>query len=195
MSCCLCLCLLPGYKVKNKDEITTACEQSGDHPETVEESAQARGKVAAAKRVAHLTPVAAQAQLMSEGMGGEDLPSMKALHKARRAHVGGSSSKGSNQRMTGEDWLKRIQAEIATEKLDRDCVWHPLVRTAGWLPLAALHKEPPPCAEGSVLLMSRNQQKLAEKLLADGHNNSKKVNVLIDTTWKIVVEGSFPQQS
>lgn len=181
--------------MKNKDEITTAWEQSGDHPETVEESAQARGKVAAAKRVAHLTPVAAQAQLMSEGMGGEDLPSMKALHKARRAHVGGSSSKGSNQRMTGEDWLKKIQAEIATEKLDRDCVWHPLVRTAGWLPLAALHKEPPPCAEGSVLLMSRNQQKLAEKLLADGHNNSKKVNVLIDTTWKIVVEGSFPQQS
>ena len=65
--------------MKNKDEITTAWEQSGDHPETVEESAQARDKVAAAKRVAHLTPVAAQAQLMSEGMGGEDLPSMKAL--------------------------------------------------------------------------------------------------------------------
>ena len=119
--------LHPVPEVKAEDGKTTWAE-SGAHPALADDQSMQKR---AADRVAHLSPVAAEAQLMSEGIGGADLPSKEQIKKARRKQLAGRGTPGlpvrQPQDATGHAWLETI---------------YRFIHSAGWLPLDALRQEP-----------------------------------------------------
>ena len=140
-----------------------------------------------AARVAHLMPIAAQAQLMSENVQPPDMPSLEQIHKARRARI---QRQEEVVPASGRDWLDMVETECAQQRRKPyEFRWFKFKKQAMWMPMSALETEPEDAAEGCVLLMSDNQKALAQQLVEGGQNSSKKQTLVVDVTWKISLEG------
>ena len=174
-------------KVRLANTLDTTWEEAGQHPAGVENPQEHTLRMEAARRVSAYPPLRAQAQLMSEGLTGAALPSMQVLQKARRAHNTGVSKP--QRQTTAKEWLEWVESQQNAPKGSADLRACRLMHTAAWLPWEALQQEPPPCAEGCVLMMSTNQVSLAKKILLHGQNLTGMTTVAIDVTWKVVVEG------
>ncbi len=157
----------------------------------IEQEAVAK-REALARRVAHLQPIAAQAQLMSENVDPDDMPSFDQIQKARRMRLGHQEEVVP---VTGRDWLEMI-AEVSSngDRKPYEFRWYKFKKQAMWMPLPALETGPGDPAEGCVLLMSDNQKEIARQLVRVGQNDTQKQTLVIDVTWKISLEGQAGQK-
>eukprot|EP00435_Cladocopium_sp_Y103_P066148 s392_g28.t1 len=131
----------------------------------------------------------AHAQLISEEVRPEAMPSLQDLRKAHRRQ---------KKRTNGEafgvdcaaDWLTFLQA-MKERPAIRTCQFEyvPLQCKLSWLPVAMLAAEQPQPAEGSTMMVSANMVEMARRMLPGGLRGSRRLTLCVDATYKISCSG------
>lgn len=151
----------------------------GDHAPAGDRVAQ----MGHADRLAHLPPLQARAQMMSEQVNAEQAPTLKDLDKARRRLLRRKAPAPTPD--VADAWVQVLQRYIAAnpERKPHEMLYYNLICQADWLPLDLDTK----ATQGSCLFLSKNMVGIAQKVLEEGHRAQHKVTLLLDATYKLCV--------
>lgn len=94
-------------------EVETEWFLHGEHPPQPDGDAVAV-QLRHAARVSHLTPLAAHAQLLSEHLPAEELPSAKQIEQARRQRGRRLQDSGAAYG-SGEEWIHQIRQAVGVD--------------------------------------------------------------------------------
>ena len=151
----------------------------GDHAPASDRVAQ----MGHADRLAHLPPLQARAQLMSEHLDAPQAPSLADLDRARRRLLRRKTPATTPD--VADAWVQVLQRHIAgnPDRKPHEMLYYNLICQADWLPLELDTK----ATQGSCLFLSKNMLGIAQKVLEEGHRAQHKITLLLDATYKLCI--------